>query len=68
MSTLQTNAGSTASSLCPSARRLFSRVHKLPDIHRDPFDRVIIAQAIIEGLAVVTPDPLIKEYAVRVEW
>ena len=52
----------------PVGEEAVLQVHKLPDIHRDPFDRVIIAQAIIEGLAVVTPDPLIKEYPVRVEW
>ncbi len=44
------------------------QVHKLPDLHRDPFDRIIIAQAIIGGLAVVTPDRLIRQYPVRVEW
>ena len=44
------------------------QVHKLPDHHRDPFDRIIVAQAIIEGLVVVTPDRQIRQYPVRVEW
>ena len=44
------------------------QVDKLPRLHRDPFDRIIVAQAIVEGLAVVTSDRLIKMYPVRVAW
>ena len=44
------------------------QVHKLPALHNDPFDRIIIAQAIVEGLVVVTPDRQIGRYPVRVEW
>ncbi|HEY9179256.1 MAG TPA: type II toxin-antitoxin system VapC family toxin [Candidatus Baltobacteraceae bacterium] len=38
----------------------------LPDIHKDPFDRIMIAQAQIEGLTFVTRDPQNRKYAVRV--
>lgn len=41
---------------------------RLPPLHRDPFDRMLIAQAIAHGLAIVTPDPLITQYPVRVLW
>ena len=41
---------------------------RLPALHRDPFDRMLIAQAIGLGLAIVTPDPLIAQYPVRVVW
>lgn len=41
---------------------------RLPRLHRDPFDRMLIAQAIAHGLAIVTPDPLISQYPVRVVW
>lgn len=41
---------------------------RLPPLHRDPFDRMLIAQAIALGLAIVTPDPLITQYPVRVIW
>ncbi|TVQ19120.1 MAG: type II toxin-antitoxin system VapC family toxin [Spirochaetaceae bacterium] len=34
----------------------------LPPLHRDPFDRLLIAQAKSESLALVTADPLIREY------
>ena len=41
---------------------------RLPPLHRDPFDRMLIAQAVAHGLAIVTPDPLIMQYPVRVLW
>jgi PIN domain nuclease of toxin-antitoxin system len=44
------------------------QVLRLPQLHRDPFDRMLIAQAIALGLAIVTPDPLIAQYPVRVIW
>lgn len=41
---------------------------KLPSLHHDPLDRLLIAQAIHEGLALVTPDPRIAAYPVRTVW
>ncbi len=38
----------------------------LPPLHRDPFDRMLIAQAQMEGLLLVTADECISRYAVRV--
>ena len=40
----------------------------LPDLHRDPFDRILIAQAVAEGLPLVTSDGQIAAYPVRVIW
>jgi PIN domain nuclease of toxin-antitoxin system len=40
----------------------------LPDIHKDPFDRLLIAQAVAEGLAVVTNDVEIRRYPVKTIW
>ena len=42
------------------------RVAQLPRHHRDPFDRMLIAQAQVEGLVVMTNDPLFKSYDVEV--
>jgi PIN domain nuclease of toxin-antitoxin system len=39
-------------------------VGELPAIHRDPFDRMLIAQAKTEGFTILTRDPLFKEYMV----
>ncbi|MBB1246637.1 MULTISPECIES: type II toxin-antitoxin system VapC family toxin [Streptomyces] len=42
------------------------RAGRLPLIHRDPFDRVLVAQAQTEGLTLVTRDKYIPQYDVRV--
>lgn len=41
---------------------------KLPALHSDPFDRMLIAQAIVHGMTILTPDPQIEQYAARVLW
>lgn len=41
---------------------------KLPLIHRDPFDRLLIAQARSEGLTIVTPDEQIGKYEIHTLW
>jgi len=43
-------------------------VPRLPKIHSDPFDRMLICQAIVHGLPVLTPDPQIAQYPIRVVW
>lgn len=34
----------------------------LPPIHKDPFDRILVAQALTEGITLVTTDPLVAQY------
>ena len=41
---------------------------RLPSLHRDPFDRMLVCQALVAGLTVVTPDPDIARYPVRTLW
>ncbi len=43
-------------------------VFNLPLLHSDPFDRMIIAQAQMEDLPILTSDPLIAKYKVKVIW
>ncbi len=43
-------------------------VGKLPDHHRDPFDRMLIAQATVENLALVSADAKLAPYAVPILW
>lgn len=43
-------------------------VHRLPAVHRDPFDRMLVCQALAAGLVIVTPDPRIARYPARVLW
>ncbi len=40
----------------------------LPDHHRDPFDRMLVAQCQLEGLPILTVDPQISKYDVDVVW
>ncbi len=40
----------------------------LPDLHRDPFDRLLIAQARVEKASLISDDATIKKYPVTVVW
>jgi PIN domain nuclease of toxin-antitoxin system len=44
------------------------QVRELPLHHRDPFDRILVAQALIERLPIITADPHFGRYGVRVHW
>lgn len=41
---------------------------RLPALHSDPFDRMLVAKAMARGMTILTPDPQIEQYAVRVLW
>jgi len=41
---------------------------RLPFLHHDPFDRMLVGQAIVHGMAILTSDPLIRQYPARVIW
>jgi PIN domain nuclease of toxin-antitoxin system len=41
---------------------------RLPPIHRDPFDRLLVSQAIVHGLTILTPDPLVTQYPALSAW
>lgn len=43
-------------------------VFTLPDHHRDPFDRMLVAQSQLEKLPILTGDPQISQYAVTTIW
>ena len=43
-------------------------VYTLPDHHRDPFDRMLVAQGQIEHLPIITTDPQIARYDIEVIW
>ena len=45
-----------------------THVYGLPRHHDDPFDRLLIAQAQLEGLPILTLDPEIKKYPVETIW
>jgi len=41
---------------------------KLPDVHRDPFDRMLVCQALEHDLVLVTNDPVVHQYPVKTFW
>lgn len=43
-------------------------LENLPDHHKDPFDRLLIAQAHAENMVVISKDPIFKLYPIRVVW
>ncbi len=49
----------------PVRTRHAHRVASLPDVHRDPFDRLLVAQALEENLMIVTRDASIAQYPAR---
>ena len=54
--------------LLPIELRHAASVEHMPFHHRDPFDRLIIAQAITEKLAIVTADTIFAKYGVSILW
>lgn len=68
------------SSVIPAARRAAGlselpltgddalMAEKLPQLHKDPFDRMLMAQAINRNLVILTPDRVFEAYPVKVRW
>jgi PIN domain nuclease of toxin-antitoxin system len=48
----------------PIEEAAFAHLAKLPPLHRDPFDRIMIAQALQHGLTLVTVDDAVRAYPV----
>ena len=48
----------------PHIRRLAG----LPDLHKDPFDRILVAQALAEGLKLASKDAILARYGAPVVW
>jgi PIN domain nuclease of toxin-antitoxin system len=55
-------------SILPLHSRDVARLDYLAGAHKDPFDRMIVCQAIERGLVLLTPDPLIRQYPVTTRW
>jgi PIN domain nuclease of toxin-antitoxin system len=41
---------------------------KLPALHNDPFDRMLVYQSIVHGMTILTPDKLLLSYPARTIW
>ena len=45
-----------------------ARVIGLPFHHKDPFDRLLVAQAIVEGIPIISNDPVLDSYPIKRLW
>ncbi len=52
----------------PLTAEALLRGNELPLHHKDPFDRVIVAHALMHDFVIVTPDPAFQLYRVRIVW
>jgi PIN domain nuclease of toxin-antitoxin system len=52
----------------PLTREDIYRAGELPEYHRDPFDRLLVAIAINRGATILTPDTAIRRYPVGTRW
>lgn len=42
-------------------------ISRLPPLHKDPFDRILVAQASVEGITLMTSDPIVASYPGSIE-
>ncbi len=45
-----------------------TKICSLPFHHRDPFDRIIVAQALVEELPIISKDNILDDYGIKREW
>jgi PIN domain nuclease of toxin-antitoxin system len=65
---LTTKMAANGVSVLPIELEHVLQIEKLQLHHRDPFDRVLIAQSLEEGWPIITSDPVFKKYPIRVIW
>ena len=65
---LPSRLAATDCSVLPVEERHVLRLESLPMHHRDPFDRMLIAQALTDDLVIVTGDPAFPPYEVPLLW
>ncbi|MGZ8256195.1 MAG: type II toxin-antitoxin system VapC family toxin [Gallionella sp.] len=65
---VQKNTQENNIQLLPIELSHISNLAKLPPHHKDPFDRLIISQAMLEGMTIVTADHAFSAYSVPVVW
>jgi len=61
---LESQLGQKRFDLLPVLLRHAAAVESMPHYHRDPFDRMLVAQAQVDGLTIVTADRKLRDYPV----
>ncbi len=54
--------------ILPFSAETFYRIRFLPHYHNDTFDRLLVAEALTQGLTILTSDPMIRRYPVPTLW
>ena len=65
---LQDRKSEMAFTHLPVEHRHALAVAGLPPLHGDPFDRLLVAQAKVEGIPLVTSDTMLRKYGIEVIW
>ena len=65
---VQAELGRNALRLLPVALEHIAALSQLPSHHRDPFDRLLVAQAMHEGLTLVSSDEAVAQYGPPILW
>ena len=65
---LEEALASLGASVLPIRPAHAEALRALPLHHRDPFDRMLVAQARVESLVLVSPDPLLARYGITTVW
>jgi PIN domain nuclease of toxin-antitoxin system len=58
----------TAVEVLPVRVAHVNQLNALPDLHKDPFDRILVAQALAEGLTLATKDVILAGYGAPTVW
>lgn len=65
---VRTQTATNSLPLLPLKPEHIYAMSELPDHHKDPFDRILLAQAKVEGLALMSNDSLLAPYGVKLTW
>ena len=52
----------------PIHQRHVAALQELPGLHADPFDRMLVAQTLVEDLDLVSGDEIVRRYPIRTIW
>lgn len=65
---VQQNQKMSDMELMPIELTHIDHLNQLPDTHKDPFDRLIIAQALCQSMPVISADQVFQHYPIQVVW
>ncbi len=61
-------AEQTGLSILPVLPSHLRQLQRLPALHRDPFDRILVSQSMVEQMPLISIDPALRQYNVNILW